>query len=151
MPKINGYSRDNRQSSFGVIDLHISWLNQSVTTTSNPTFNNLITTGNVIIGGDLTVQGASTVISSSIVEIKDNIIVINAEETGPGVTLNLAGVEVDRGTSTNFQAVYQAFVSQWSNGQVEGQVNRLKNIKRQMYGRASFDLLRKRVISPLKT
>jgi len=30
----------------------------------------------------------------------------------------------------------------WSNGPVEGQVYRLKLIKRQMYGRASFDLLR---------
>ena len=35
----------------------------------------------------------------------------------------------------------------WSNGQVEGQVNRLKLIKRQMYGRAKFDLLRLRVLS----
>ena len=36
----------------------------------------------------------------------------------------------------------------WSNGQVEGQINRLKLIKRTMYGRASFDLLRKRVLTP---
>ena len=34
----------------------------------------------------------------------------------------------------------------WSNGQVEGQVNRLKNIKRQIYGRGNFDLLKARVI-----
>ncbi|GAC1527988.1 MAG: ISL3 family transposase [Chloroflexota bacterium] len=34
----------------------------------------------------------------------------------------------------------------WSNGQVEGHVNRLKLIKRQMYGRANFDLLRQRVL-----
>lgn len=34
----------------------------------------------------------------------------------------------------------------WSNGLVEGKVNKLKLIKRQMYGRASFDLLRKRVL-----
>jgi transposase len=34
----------------------------------------------------------------------------------------------------------------WSNGQLEGQVNRLKLLKRQMYGRASFDLLRQRVL-----
>jgi transposase len=31
-------------------------------------------------------------------------------------------------------------------GQVEGQINKLKTIKRQMYGRASFDLLRKRLL-----
>lgn len=34
----------------------------------------------------------------------------------------------------------------WSNGQVEGQVQRLKLIKRTMYGRASFELLRRRVV-----
>jgi hypothetical protein len=34
----------------------------------------------------------------------------------------------------------------WSNGPVEGQVNRLKTIKRQMYGRAGVELLRARLI-----
>lgn len=43
-------------------------------------------------------------------------------------------------------AVRQAVSSQWSNGQTEGQVNRLKTIKRQMYGRANFDLLKARVL-----
>ena len=33
------------------------------------------------------------------------------------------------------------FLLEWSNGQTEGQVNRLKLLKRQMYGRANFDLL----------
>jgi transposase len=43
-------------------------------------------------------------------------------------------------------AVRAALTMEWSNGQVEGQVNRLKTIKRQMYGRASFALLRQRVL-----
>ena len=43
-------------------------------------------------------------------------------------------------------AVRAALTTEWSNGQVEGQVNRLKFIKRQMYGRAKFDLLRARVL-----
>ena len=34
----------------------------------------------------------------------------------------------------------------WSNGQVEGQIHRLKLVKRQMYGRAKFNLLRRRVL-----
>jgi transposase len=42
--------------------------------------------------------------------------------------------------------VEAALKHHWSNGQVEGQVNRLKMIKRQMYGRANFDLLRARVL-----
>ncbi len=34
----------------------------------------------------------------------------------------------------------------WSNGQVEGQINRLKTLKRQMYGRANLDLLERRFL-----
>ena len=43
-------------------------------------------------------------------------------------------------------AVQAAIETQWSNGQVEGQVNRLKTIKRLLYGRAKFDLLRAKVL-----
>lgn len=43
-------------------------------------------------------------------------------------------------------AVRAALRLKWSNGQVEGQVNRLKMIKRTMFGRAKFDLLRQRVL-----
>jgi hypothetical protein len=43
-------------------------------------------------------------------------------------------------------AVEEALKLPWSQGQVEGQVHRLKLIKRQMYGRAGFDLLRLRVL-----
>jgi transposase len=43
-------------------------------------------------------------------------------------------------------AASAALCEAWSNGPVEGQVNRLKTIKRQMYGRAGFQLLRARVL-----
>jgi transposase len=43
-------------------------------------------------------------------------------------------------------AVQAALTHPWSNGQTEGQVHRLKLIKRQMFGRAKFDLLKKRVL-----
>ncbi len=39
-----------------------------------------------------------------------------------------------------------AVAEPWSNGPVEGQINRIKLIKRQMFGRAKFDLLRQRVL-----
>jgi transposase len=44
-------------------------------------------------------------------------------------------------------AVRAAVTQTWSNGPVEGHVNRLKTIKRQMYGRAGFELLRARVLN----
>jgi len=51
-----------------------------------------------------------------------------------------------KGLLSDEAAVQAAMRSEWSNGQTEGQVNRLKTIKRQMYGRAKFDLLRARVL-----
>jgi transposase len=44
------------------------------------------------------------------------------------------------------QAVQAGLVLKWNNGVVEGHVNRLKFLKRSMYGRANFDLLRLRVL-----
>ncbi|SFN72636.1 ISL3 family transposase [Salegentibacter flavus] len=52
-----------------------------------------------------------------------------------------------KGIQKDFDAVNQAVVSPISNGQVEGHVNKLKNIKRMMYGRADFHLLRKMVLA----
>lgn len=51
-----------------------------------------------------------------------------------------------RGVRQDEAAIRAAIILPWSSGQVEGQVNRLKLIKRQMYGRASFGLLRQRVL-----
>ena len=47
----------------------------------------------------------------------------------------------------DYAAISAACSLPWSQGQVEGQINRLKCLKRQMYGRARFDLLRLRVLS----
>ena len=51
-----------------------------------------------------------------------------------------------KGIAADQAAVLAALMEPWSNGQTEGQINRLKLIKRQMYGRAHLDLLRARVI-----
>jgi len=67
----------------------------------------------------------------------------------------LAAVEADdrsglrspaAGIRTDQQAVTNGLTLHWNSGRVEGTVNKIKMIKRQMYGRAGFDLLRKRVI-----
>ena len=58
----------------------------------------------------------------------------------PAMLAFATGLEKDR------SAVEGAIAQPWSNGQTEGQVNRLKMLKRQMYGRAKFDLLRRRVL-----
>lgn len=43
-------------------------------------------------------------------------------------------------------AVRAALVEEWSSGQIEGQITRVKLIKRRMYGRANFDLLRQHIL-----
>lgn len=50
------------------------------------------------------------------------------------------------GLTDDLRAVRAALESEWSQGQVEGQVQRLKLVKRQMYGRGKLDLLRARVL-----
>ena len=55
----------------------------------------------------------------------------------------LAGFAI--GLQRDIDAVREALRQPWNQGHVEGQVHRLKLIKRQMYGRAGFDLLRLRV------
>jgi transposase len=65
----------------------------------------------------------------------------NALASGlPDLRSFVAGLDRDR------EAVEAALRLPWSNGPVEGQVNRLKMLKRQMYGRAGFALLRERVL-----
>ena len=67
----------------------------------------------------------------------------------------IAGVEADdqpdlhcfvNGLRRDYDAVLNGLTLPHSSGAVEGNVNRIKMIKRQMYGRAGFDLLRKRVL-----
>jgi transposase len=46
----------------------------------------------------------------------------------------------------DYEAVRAALQEEWSSGQIEGQITRVKLIKRRMYGRANFDLLRQHVL-----
>jgi len=64
-----------------------------------------------------------------------------AERDGPGPLRRFA-----QGLQADVSAVLAGLTLPVSNGQLEGQINRLKSIKRQMFGRANFDLLRRRVL-----
>ena len=52
------------------------------------------------------------------------------------------------GLRRDLAAVTAGLTLPWSSGAVEGQVNRIKMIKRQLFGRAKFDLLRRRILTP---
>lgn len=56
-------------------------------------------------------------------------------------------VRFARGLRRDEAAVRAALCYPWSQGPVEGQINRLKLLKRQMYGRAGFALLRRRMLA----
>jgi transposase len=58
----------------------------------------------------------------------------------PGPRSFVTGLRADQ------DAVTAALTLAWSSGAVEGHVNRVKMVKRQIYGRASLDLLRRRIL-----
>jgi hypothetical protein len=67
--------------------------------------------GDITIGGDLIVQGATVTVESNTVTIGDNIIVLNADEAGtPSLD---SGIEVERGTSTNVQLLWNETTDKW--------------------------------------
>ena len=55
-------------------------------------------TGYVEISGNLLVKGDQTTVNTAQLDIEDNIITLNSGETGAGITLNSAGIKIDRGT-----------------------------------------------------
>ena len=103
------------------------------------TTGSLTTSNNVIVGGNLTVNGTTTTVNSNTVNIGDNIIVLNSDETG--TPSQNAGFEVERGTEDNVflwdetndrwttngkDLVANSFVGNLT-GNVTGQVSTLTN------------------------
>ena len=57
--------------------------------------------GQVIVTGDLLVQGNTTTVESETMTVKDNIIYLNYGETGAGVSLGTAGISIERGSAAD--------------------------------------------------
>lgn len=66
----------------------------------------------VVIPGNLTVSGTTTTVNSNTVNIGDNIITLNADETG--APSQNAGIEIERGTSTNVSFIWNEGSDYWS-------------------------------------
>ena len=80
-------------------------IGQAVETTSNVQFNNLVVDGNI------TVNGTQTILNTETLTIDDNLIVLNNNEAGtPSAN---AGIEVERGTSTNVQLRWNESGDYW--------------------------------------
>jgi hypothetical protein len=72
-----------------------------------------IDTTDVIITGNLTVQGSQTAIETTNTTLKDNVIVLNDGETGAGVTLGTAGIAVARGSLANVALRWNESINKW--------------------------------------
>jgi len=73
---------------------------------------NDVTIGNdLTVTGDLVVNGTTTSVNSNIVEIGDNIITLNADETG--APSQDAGIEIERGTSANVSLYWNETADAW--------------------------------------
>jgi hypothetical protein len=75
------------------------------------TFDDVNVGGDLTITGNLTVNGTQTILSTETLKVQDNIIVLNAEETGTPSTN--VGIEVERGTSTNVQVRWNESTDKW--------------------------------------
>lgn len=65
-----------------------------------------ITTDDLVVQGDLTVLGDTVSLEVTELKVSDNVIEINKDETGAGVTAGTAGIEVNRGTEDNVKLVW---------------------------------------------
>ncbi len=65
-------------------------------------------TGQVRVTGDLVVEGDTLTVSAENLNVNDNIIILNYGETGPGVSLQYSGIEIDRGSFVDSSQVPRA-------------------------------------------
>ena len=78
------------------------------------TVGSLTTSGNVIVGGDLTVSGTTTTVNTETINLADNQILLNSNETG--TPSQNGGIEIERGTSTNKTLVWNETDDKWTVG-----------------------------------
>lgn len=70
----------------------------------------------VVVAGNLTVQGTTTTIDTDNTTIKDNVIILNQGEIGAGVTAGTSGIEIERGSLVNKTFVWNESVDKWTIG-----------------------------------
>ncbi len=85
----------------------------TITNKMSQTANITLATHTVFVQGNLVVGGNSSAITKTELNVTDNIIRVNAGETGAGVTLNTAGFEVDRGSLANVSIVWNETSTEW--------------------------------------
>ena len=117
---------DNRLSGGSVSNVQITgYLRGPASFTIDPAAHG-DNTGTVVIAGNLTVNGTTTTVSSETVTIADNIIVLNSNETG--TPSQNAGIEVERGTSTNASIRWNETSDYWEVSDGAGNFSQIGDI-----------------------
>jgi len=79
---------------------------------------NTIAKSNLIVEGNLTVNGTQTTVNTETINMEDNIILINSNQTGTPSSVLKSGIEVERGDETNYQFVFDESDDRFKVGQV---------------------------------
>ena len=72
--------------------------------------------GNLTVSGNFTVAGTPTTVNSTVLTVKDNIITVNKDEAGSGVSLDVAGLDVDRGDLARQRLIWKESAGKWMAG-----------------------------------
>ena len=75
--------------------------------------NTTIATHTLFVDGNLLVGGNTTMVHKTDMDVTDNMIVLNSGELGAGVSLQYAGIEVDRGSLANTAVRWNEIVDRW--------------------------------------
>lgn len=110
-PSSHSNLTDVQMAAAGVLQGHIN--DQAQTIAGVKTFAN-----DVIVSGNLTVNGTTTTVNTQDLLVADNIVIINNGEVGAGVTKGFAGIQVDRGTLTDYQFLFDEVSDTFRIGQI---------------------------------
>ena len=87
---------------------------------ASPTFTGTVSAASLTLSGDLIVNGTTTTVNSNTVSIGDNILVLNSDEAG--TPSQNAGIEIERGTSTNASLIWDETADVWKAGLAAAEV-----------------------------
>ena len=90
-------------------------LTGNVASTGANSMASLTTTGDVVVGGNLTVSGTTTTVNTETINLADNQILLNSNYTGSSPTEN-GGIEIERGTLANKTLVWDEAADKWTVG-----------------------------------
>ena len=100
------YYRDSNNELKAVT---LKWIQDSVSSIENT--DSISINGDLVIGGNLTVNGTTVTLNAETMYVEDNIIILNYGYTGAPILD--AGIEVERGDSINVQIRWNELTDKW--------------------------------------